>query len=85
MQMQELTQFHNKDKWWRNFMANMNIGMTSVQMKCRSSFMAKEKCCCSFITKMSIDEASWQRRMFMQLYGKDNWCGHVAKASVEAA
>ena len=32
---------------------------------------------------MSIDEASWQRRMFMQLYGKDNWCGYVAKTSVE--
>ena len=35
--------------------------------------MAKEKCCCSFITKMSIDEASWQRRMFMQIYGKDEY------------
>ena len=64
-------------------MANMNIGMASVQMKCRSSFMAKEKCCCSFITKASIDEASWQRRRFLRLYGKDNWCGHVAKTSVE--
>ena len=61
----------------------MNIGMASVQMKCRSSFMAKEKCCCSFITKMNIDKASWQRRMFVQLYGKDNWCGCVTKTSVE--
>ena len=64
-------------------MANMNICMALVKMKCRSSFMAKEKCCCSFITKTSIDEASWQRRMFLRLYGKDNWCGYVAKTSVE--
>ena len=64
-------------------MANMNIGMALVKMKCRASFMAKEKCCCSFIIKTSIDEASWQRRMFVRLYGKDNWCGYVAKTSVE--
>ena len=32
-------------------MAKMNIGVASMQIKCRGNFMAKEECWCGFITK----------------------------------
>ena len=58
MQMQELAQLHDKDKWWHDFDAKKYMDATSLQMQTL----------CSFIIR-TIGVATLQRQvwnMFMQ-------------------
>ena len=41
MQMQELAQLHDKDKWWRDFDAKKGMDATSMQMQTLRSFMIR--------------------------------------------
>ena len=41
MQMQELVQLHDKDKWWRDFDAKTGMDATSMQMQTLRGFMIR--------------------------------------------
>ena len=41
MQMQELVQLHDKDKWWRDFDTKKGMDATSMQMQTLRGFMIR--------------------------------------------
>ena len=44
MQMQELAQLHDKDKWWRNFYAKKDMDAALMEMQTLCGFMIRITC-----------------------------------------
>ena len=71
MQMQELAQLLDKDKWWRDFNAKKGMDATSMQMQTLCGFMIR-----------TIGVATLQR-LLRWLHWKDKcWCSLITEESM---